>query len=48
MKVIQFPPDKAAAIKKIWVTSLWELAEQCCVDGAKELRELALKANLTQ
>jgi len=48
MKVIQFAPDKAAAIKKIWVTSLWDLAEQCCADGAKELHELALKAKLTQ
>jgi TRAP-type C4-dicarboxylate transport system substrate-binding protein len=47
MRVIQFPPDKAAAIKKTWGTSLWELADQCCGDGSKELRELALKANLT-
>jgi hypothetical protein len=34
-------------VKQLWVTSLWEVAEQCCADGAKELRAMALKANLT-
>ena len=35
-------------MKAAWTKSLWELAEQCCADGAKELHEIALKANLTQ
>jgi TRAP-type C4-dicarboxylate transport system substrate-binding protein len=47
MKIAQFPADKAEMIKKLWGTSLWELGEQCCADGAKELREIALKAKLT-
>jgi len=47
MRYAQLPPDKAELVKRAWVTSLWELAEQCCADGAKELRAIALKANLT-
>ncbi len=47
MRYAQLPPDKAEMVKRAWVTSLWELAEQCCADGAKELRAIALKANLT-
>ena len=47
MKVLQLAPDKAAAIKKTFAESLWELADQCCGDGSKELREIALKASLT-
>jgi TRAP-type C4-dicarboxylate transport system substrate-binding protein len=47
MKVIQLAPDKAAIIKKTFADSLWEVADQCCGDGSKELREIAKKANLT-
>ena len=47
MKYAQLPPEKGAMVKQRWVTSLWEVAEQCCADGAKELRAMALKANLT-
>ena len=47
MKYAQLSPEKGAMVKRLWVTSLWELAEQCCADGAKELREIARKANLT-
>jgi TRAP-type C4-dicarboxylate transport system substrate-binding protein len=47
MKYAQLPPDKAALVKQVWNASLWELAEQCCADGAKEFRETALKAKLT-
>ena len=47
MKYAQLPPEKVALVKGVWNTSLWELAEQCCADGAKEFREIALKANLT-
>ena len=47
MRYAQLPPDKAELVKRAWVTSLWELAEQCCADGAKELHAIALKANLT-
>lgn len=47
MKTAQLPPDKADLIKKTWVTSLWEVAQSCCADGAKDLRDLALKHNMT-
>jgi TRAP-type C4-dicarboxylate transport system substrate-binding protein len=47
MKYAQLPPDKVALIKDVWGKSIWELAEQCCADGAKEFHEIALKANLT-
>ena len=47
MRYAQLPTDKAELVKHAWVTSLWEIAEQCCADGAKELRDIALKANLT-
>jgi TRAP-type C4-dicarboxylate transport system substrate-binding protein len=47
MKYAQLPPDKVALIKDVWGKSIWELAEQCCADGAKEFREIALKAKLT-
>jgi TRAP-type transport system periplasmic protein len=47
MRVLQFAPDKAAVIKKTFAESLWELADQCCGDGSKELREIAIKASLT-
>ena len=47
MKVIQFSPEKAAMLKRTWNASLWEVADQCCADGAKELHEIALKAALT-
>jgi TRAP-type C4-dicarboxylate transport system substrate-binding protein len=48
VKITMLPPDKVALVKKVWAESLWELAEQCCADGAKELRQIAMKANLTQ
>ena len=47
-RVAELPKDKADLVKRAWSTSLWELAEQCCADGAKQLHEIALKANLTQ
>ena len=48
MRTVALPKDKADQVKAAWTKSLWELAEQCCADGAKELHEIALKANLTQ
>ena len=47
MKYAQLPADKAELVKRAWVTSLWELADQCCGDGSKELHAIALKAKLT-
>jgi TRAP-type C4-dicarboxylate transport system substrate-binding protein len=47
VKYVELPADKAALVKKSWNDSLWELAKQCCADGADELRALALKASLT-
>jgi TRAP-type C4-dicarboxylate transport system substrate-binding protein len=47
MKIAQFPADKAELIKKTFFSSVWELGEQCCADGAKELHQIAQKASLT-
>jgi len=35
-------------VKKSWADSVGEFADQCCGDGSKELRQIAVKANLTQ
>jgi TRAP-type C4-dicarboxylate transport system substrate-binding protein len=47
VKYVNLPPDKAALVKKTWNDSLWELAKQCCPDGADDLKALAAKAALT-
>ena len=47
MKYSRFTPERADQVRRTWVTTLWEVAEQCCADGAKELHAIALKANLT-
>jgi len=48
VKDVMLPKDKIDLINKVWSESLWEVTKQCCADGAKELREIALKANLTK
>ncbi|MBM3485063.1 MAG: hypothetical protein FJX67_00290 [Alphaproteobacteria bacterium] len=48
VKDLQLSPEKAELVKKVWSESLWELAKQCCGDGAPELREIALKAGMTK
>jgi len=47
VKYVNLPPDKATLVKKTWNDSLWELAKQCCADGADDLKALASKAALT-
>jgi TRAP-type mannitol/chloroaromatic compound transport system substrate-binding protein len=47
VKYVNLPPDKVALVKKTWSDSLWELAKQCCADGADDLKALATKAALT-
>jgi TRAP-type mannitol/chloroaromatic compound transport system substrate-binding protein len=44
---VSLPADKAALVKKTWNESLWELAKQCCADGADDLRALAKKHGMT-
>lgn len=44
---VSLPADKAALVKKTWNESLWELAKQCCPDGADDLRALARKHGMT-
>jgi TRAP-type C4-dicarboxylate transport system substrate-binding protein len=44
---VTLPADKAALVKKTWNESLWELAKQCCADGADEIRALAKKNGMT-
>jgi hypothetical protein len=34
-------------VKKTWNESVWALAKDCCGDGVDGLRDLALKAGLT-
>ena len=44
---VTLPADKAALVKKSFNDSLWELAKQCCADGADDLRALAKKNGMT-
>jgi TRAP-type C4-dicarboxylate transport system substrate-binding protein len=46
VQVQQLPPDKGKQIQALFNSSNWELASQCCGDAAKELQEIARKANL--
>lgn len=47
VKTVRLPEDKVKLVNEEWAESLWQLAEQCCGDGAAELKELATKAGLT-
>lgn len=48
VKDVMLPKDKIDLVNKVWAESLWEVADQCCGDGSKELRQIAIKAGLTQ
>jgi TRAP-type C4-dicarboxylate transport system substrate-binding protein len=47
VQVARLPDDKGKMIQDVWRTSQWELADKCCGDAAKQLRELARKAGMT-
>jgi TRAP-type transport system periplasmic protein len=47
VQVVRLPDDKGKMIQDVWRTSQWELADKCCGDAAKQLRELARKAGMT-
>ena len=47
VQVARVPDDKGKMIQDVWRTSQWELADKCCGDAAKQLRELARKAGMT-
>lgn len=47
VKVARLSPQKGEMIRRVWNTSQWEIAEKCCGDAAKQLREMARKAGMT-
>jgi TRAP-type C4-dicarboxylate transport system substrate-binding protein len=47
VQVARLPDDKGKMIQEVWRTSQWELADKCCGEAAKQLRELARKAGMT-
>jgi TRAP-type C4-dicarboxylate transport system substrate-binding protein len=47
VQVARLPDEKGKMIQEVWRTSQWELADKCCGDAAKQLRELARKAGMT-
>jgi TRAP-type C4-dicarboxylate transport system substrate-binding protein len=47
LKYTRFTPETYEKVKATWNASLWDVANKCCGDGAGKLRELAIKAGLT-
>jgi TRAP-type C4-dicarboxylate transport system substrate-binding protein len=47
VQVARLPDDKGKMIQDVWRSSQWEIADKCCGDAAKQLRELARKAGMT-
>jgi TRAP-type transport system periplasmic protein len=47
VQVTRLPDDKGKMIQDVWRSSQWEIAEKCCGDVAKQLREIARKAGMT-
>jgi TRAP-type transport system periplasmic protein len=47
VQVARLPDDKGNMIQEVWRSSQWELADRCCGDAAKQLRELARRAGMT-
>jgi TRAP-type C4-dicarboxylate transport system substrate-binding protein len=45
--VARLSDDKGKMIQDVWRSSQWEIAEKCCGEAAKQLRELARKAGMT-
>ena len=47
VQVARLPDDKGKMIQDVWRSSQWEIADKCCGDAAKQLRELARRAGMT-
>jgi TRAP-type C4-dicarboxylate transport system substrate-binding protein len=47
VQVTRLPEDKGKMIREVWNISQWEIAEKCCGDAAKQLRELARQNGMT-
>ena len=47
VQVARLSDDKGKMIQDVWRASQWEIAEKSCGEAAKQLRELALKAAMT-
>jgi TRAP-type C4-dicarboxylate transport system substrate-binding protein len=47
VQVTRLPDEKGKMIQDVWRTSQWEIAERYCGEAAKQLRELARKAGMT-
>jgi TRAP-type transport system periplasmic protein len=47
VQVTRLPDDKGKMIREAWNSSQWEIAEKCCGDAARQLRETARKAGMT-
>ncbi|NQU72200.1 MAG: TRAP transporter substrate-binding protein DctP, partial [Rhodospirillales bacterium] len=47
LKYTTLTPAHFKQVKATWNSSLWDVANQCCGDGAGKLRALAKKAGLT-
>jgi len=48
VKVEQLSPEMAEKVQAAFIESIWALGDQCCGEAAKELRQKALDAGLTQ
>ncbi len=48
VKVEQLSPEMAAKVQTAFIESIWEVGAKCCGEAAGKLRELALKAGLTE
>jgi TRAP-type C4-dicarboxylate transport system substrate-binding protein len=47
VQVTRLPDDKGKMIQDVWRTSQWEIAERTSGEAAKQLRDLARKAGMT-
>jgi TRAP-type transport system periplasmic protein len=47
VQVTRLPDEKGKMIQDVWRTSQWEIAERYCGEAAKQLRELARNAGMT-
>lgn len=47
VKVTELSPEMAQKVRETFAKDQWEIAEECCADGAKELRAMAKEAGLT-
>ncbi len=48
VKILTLSPETGTKVQKAFMKSIWELGDKCCAPAAAQLRELALKAGLTE